>query len=814
MKETSPDEPYIDRLRSWAQSKVHGGNRSTARRATPNSNPDLLPITNNPTNRTNSTLDTSASSHNAKASDHAVLQPSSSSHVGLGLGVDANGGAGGSSFSSKDNGPHNGPGGGLPADKSPQASRKGSQLDSGPPSQNEKSEENGTDTGEDKAKEKPNVLRRFVHVFRKVIFHSWINVLLVFVPVGIAVNFVPGMSPGVIFAMNAIAIIPLAGLLSHATETVAHRFGDAIGALMNITFGNAVELIIFIALVKDEIRIVQASLLGSILANLLLILGMCFVLGGLRFREQIYNSTVTQMSACLLSLSVISLVLPTAFHASFSDNDKADEQSLIISRGTSVVLLLVYIIYLVFQLKSHAYMYESTPQDVIDAESTPGPAVAWFDSSSSDDSSSSSSDSDSSGQSRDTVSKRVKRMVRHGRRRKSSVASMDTVETAQTGPLRSTPSLGTTVSPTNEDGPPGEHQARPGVFGRTISFEGDESAIEDDRSHRRYRRKHHKRSKRDRKHHKKYRSHTHGTNSPAEETIDESPENVEKTTSTPGEPRRVDFALDTVPGNAEGTAGEPALVRRPFDALLSLKPTAKSLAPTVFTQQTNQAGMPAATTGPIPRVRYGIRRTNSLPGRLNTELRPPGAMLPSQIPARAMPAIAVAEEAAEDPYADDLSRTSAVILLLASTGLVALCAEFMVDSINGLVETSTISEAFIGLIVLPIVGNAAEHVTAITVAMKNKMDLAIGVAVGSSIQIALFITPLTVILGWIMQKEMTLYFTLFETVCLFVSAFIANFLVLDGRSNYLEGALLCTTYVIIALAAFFYPNAKDASVWG
>lgn len=697
----------------------------------------------------------------------------------------------------------------MSADPSPQASRKGSQLDSGPPSQNEKSE---PDQG--KGKDKPNVFRRFALVFRKVIFHSWINLLLVFVPVGIAVNFVPGMSPGVIFAMNAIAIVPLAGLLSHATETVAHRFGDAIGALMNVTFGNAVELIIFIiALVKDEIRIVQASLLGSILANLLLILGMCFVLGGLRFREQIYNSTVTQMSACLLSLSVISLVLPTAFHASFSNNDKADQQSLIISRGTSVVLLLVYIIYLVFQLKSHAYMYESTPQDVIDAESTPGPAVAWFDSSSSDSSSSSSSDSDSSGHSRDTVSKRVKRMVRHGRRRKSSVASVDTVETVQTSALRSSPSLGTTISPTNEDGPTGEPQARPGVFGRTISFEGDESAIEDEISSRRYRKKH-KRSKRDRKYRKKHRSHTHGTNSPTEETIDESPENAERPTATVGEPRRVDFALDAVPGNGEGAAGEGGVVRRPFNPLLSLKPAAKSLTPTVFTHQANQNGVPAAATGPIPRVRYGIRRTNSLPGRLNNEIRPPGAMLPSQIPARALPTLVAAEEAAEDPYADDLSRTSAVILLLCSTGLVALCAEFMVDSINGLVETSTISEAFIGLIVLPIVGNAAEHVTAITVAMKNKMDLAIGVAVGSSIQIALFITPLTVILGWIMQKEMTLYFTLFETVCLFVSAFIANFLVLDGRSNYLEGALLCTTYVIIALAAFFYPNAEDASVWG
>jgi Ca2+:H+ antiporter len=475
------------------------------------------------------------------------------------------------------------------------------------------------------------------------------------------------------------------------------------------------------------------------------------------------------------------------------------------------VLLLVYVIYLVFQLKSHAYMYESTPQEVIDAESTPGPAVAWFDSSSSDDSSSSSSDSDSSGHSRDTVSKRVKRMVRHGRRRKSSVASMDTVETSHTGTLRSSPSLGTTINPTNEDGPPGEHQARPGIFYRAISFEGDESAIEDERSSRRHRKKH-QRSKR--RYRKKHRSYTHGTNSPTEETIDEGPENVERTTATGGEPRRVDFALDAVAGNGEGAGGEAAWVRRPFNPLLSLKPAAKSLAPTVFTQQANQNVMPAAATGPIPRVRYGIRRTNSLPGRLNTEIRPPGAMLPAQIPARALPVTVAADEAAGDPFAEDLSRTSAVILLLISTGLVALCAEFMVDSINGLVESSTISEAFIGLIVLPIVGNAAEHVTAITVAMKNKMDLAIGVAVGSSIQIALFITPLTVILGWIMQKEMTLYFTLFETVCLFVSAFIANFLVLDGRSNYLEGALLCTTYVIIALAAFFYPNAEDASVWG
>lgn len=154
--------------------------------------------------------------------------------------------------------------------------------------------------------------KRFVIHTKDALCHSWVNVLLLFVPVGIAAE-AAGLSPTIIFALNAIAIVPLAGLLSHATESVASRLGDTIGALLNVTFGNAVELIIFIiALVKNEIRIVQASLLGSILANLLLILGMAFLFGGLRFREQIYNSTVTQMSACLLSLSVMSLLLPVS----------------------------------------------------------------------------------------------------------------------------------------------------------------------------------------------------------------------------------------------------------------------------------------------------------------------------------------------------------------------------------------------------------------------------------------------------------------------------------------------------------------------
>ncbi|KAI9680945.1 MAG: hypothetical protein M1829_001025 [Trizodia sp. TS-e1964] len=169
------------------------------------------------------------------------------------------------------------------------------------------------------------------------------------------------------------------------------------------------------------------------------------------------------------------------------------------------------------------------------------------------------------------------------------------------------------------------------------------------------------------------------------------------------------------------------------------------------------------------------------------------------------------ESANQEKY---LSLTSAVILLLCSTALVALCAEFLVGSINDLISTGGVSEAFIGLIVLPIVGNAAEHVTAVVMAHKNKVDLALNVALGSSIQIALFVTPIVILLGWALQKDMTLYFSLFETVSLFAATFIVNFLVLDGRSNYLEGVLLCAAYVIIAVAAFFYPDSSEQASAG
>ena len=144
-----------------------------------------------------------------------------------------------------------------------------------------------------------------------------------------------------------------------------------------------------------------------------------------------------------------------------------------------------------------------------------------------------------------------------------------------------------------------------------------------------------------------------------------------------------------------------------------------------------------------------------------------------------------------------LNPISATVALIVVTVLVSVCADYLVGSIDELVQKTGMSRTFIGLVLIPIVGNAAEHVTAVVVAWKDKMDLAIGVAVGSSLQIALFVTPFLVILGWIMRVPMTLHFQTFETVAFFISGLVVIFLIQDGKSNYLEGGLCLGMYVLL-----------------
>ncbi|RVX67616.1 hypothetical protein B0A52_08145 [Exophiala mesophila] len=409
------------------------------------------------------------------------------------------------------------------------------------------------------------------------LFNSWINVLLIASPVGIAVHYA-GVNEVAVFVINFIAIIPLAAMLSYATEEIALRTGEVLGGLLNASFGNAVELIVsIIALAKDQVLIVQTSLIGSMLSNLLLVLGMCFFFGGINRMEQAFNMTVAQTAASLLFLAVSSLIIPTAFEQWARTGDNSNTETATtenpkpgvanISRATAILLLLVYGCYLFFQLKSHSTMYN--------APSAKNPT-------------------------RDVGSKLKNAMI-PDRLRSKEIASRDEAST----------------------------------------------------------------------------------------TSDK------------------------------------------------------------------------------------------------------------------------AEDEAEEPQ---LSIFVAVLTLAISTVLVALNAEYLVDSINAITCGGGISKNFVGLILLPIVGNAAEHATAVTVAVKDKMDLAIGVAVGSSMQIALLVLPFVVVLGWIMGKDdMTLFFDGFQIAVLFVAVLLVNYLIQDGKSHWLEGILLMILYIIIAVAAWFYPTAPGLS---
>lgn len=144
-------------------------------------------------------------------------------------------------------------------------------------------------------------------------------------------------------------------------------------------------------------------------------------------------------------------------------------------------------------------------------------------------------------------------------------------------------------------------------------------------------------------------------------------------------------------------------------------------------------------------------------------------------------------------------------VLLGATLLVAVESELLVDSLEVATSQLGLTQLFTGVILVPIIGNAAEHATAVTVAMKNKMDLSVAVAVGSSLQIALFVAPVLVLAGWLMGQPMDLNFKPFELVAVVVAVLIANSISSDGRSNWLEGTLLLAAYTVLGLAFYFHP---------
>jgi Ca2+:H+ antiporter len=198
---------------------------------------------------------------------------------------------------------------------------------------------------------------------------SW---LLLFVPIAIGIEHLAPERHLLVFLASALAILPLAGWMGRATEQLAERTGEGVGGLLNATFGNAAELIIALAALRAGLHdVVKASIAGSIIGNILLVLGAAMLAGGVRHPEQRFNAAGARSQATMLTLAAIALILPAAYRAAVGAETAAGLGPL--SVWIAVVLLFVYVLNLVFALVTHSSLFAGShlPEEGGEAHATP-----------------------------------------------------------------------------------------------------------------------------------------------------------------------------------------------------------------------------------------------------------------------------------------------------------------------------------------------------------------------------------------------------------------------------------------------------------
>jgi Ca2+:H+ antiporter len=201
------------------------------------------------------------------------------------------------------------------------------------------------------------------------IFSSWLDLFLLFVPVTVVLELLKA-DPLIIFITSGLAIVPLAGLLGRATEHITTHVGAGVGSLLNASLGNAAELIIALAALREGLHdVVKASLTGSILGNILLVLGVSMVAGGMKYERQTFNRTAAGMGSSLLLLAAVGLVIPALFHFTASDRGAQVEHEL--SLDIAIVLFLIYGLSLAFSLKTHRHLFGGETHDAHDLGEEP-----------------------------------------------------------------------------------------------------------------------------------------------------------------------------------------------------------------------------------------------------------------------------------------------------------------------------------------------------------------------------------------------------------------------------------------------------------
>ncbi|TFY83290.1 hypothetical protein EWM64_g720 [Hericium alpestre] len=490
-----------------------------------------------------------------------------------------------------------------------------------------------------------------------------------------------------VFIFCTLALLPLVKLHDLATKELAMRIGGSKTGLLNASMSNTVELVVATtALRKCQLRVVQSSLIGSMLSKMLLVLGMCFFAGGLRFSEQDFDPTATGIQSSLLSISVAAVLMPAAYHFSLSGgtgsaSDEQKEDILRMSHGVALVLLSIHVAYLLFQFWSHTHLFK---------------------------------DNSKSSQPHDL------HLMRFNSR--ATLVNTKSVEKAK-------------VSPTYD-----------------LSRQPSSSSLS---------------------------SIPYEANRPYNTVSPYSSSDVSLPMSN---------SSNSNPGSSSSTLG----------FVYSKATPAPALGSTVKIVHDGRHGH----AGPATQL-----PTNTGPGYY------PGRNV--QFDEETIVDIPLGNERNEEPKEEPvqpqpkmkepkLSWPMTTALLVVVAVLVSINAEWLVESMNGL-STDTISKEWIALILLPTVSCIAECVTAINVSVKDQLTLSISVAVGSTIQTALFVIPFMIILGWIMGKPLAMLFDPFESVVLYISVNVMGYVVADGKSNWLEGAILICLYIIIAVSFWFYP---------
>ncbi|EIM90911.1 uncharacterized protein STEHIDRAFT_90828 [Stereum hirsutum FP-91666 SS1] len=479
-------------------------------------------------------------------------------------------------------------------------------------------------------------------------------------------------------------MMPLVKLHDMTTRDLAHRIGGSRTGLLNASMSNIVEIVIAAtALRKCELSVVQSTLIGSMLSKLLLVLGLCFFAGGLRFTEQAFDASATQVHSSLLSISVGAVLLPAAYHFSISggSNTASFEQRLDIlqmSHGVAIILLVIYVAYLFFQLYTHRNYFK---------------------------------DKEEKSKHHDLQAPDLKPL------KSLYMASRSTLNiAAYAGKDRSkTPAQRFPNSPGSSSS-------------RDSSPEGPKSS--------------------------RNRMHKSETNSPY----------------------AFGHSRSYILNSPEASASDISLPLTNGSTSQFIDHGRRETSPSPTSAGSSSMRYVYSKGGATPAPEHGTTAAERYVG--------PDGVVPKQ---------------------PKLAWPLTLGLLITVTVLVAVNAEWLVEAMDGL--NPMISKQWIGLILLPAISSIAECATAMNVSVKDQLTLSVSVAIGSTIQTALFVTPLMIVLGWAMSKPLALLFDPFQSVVLYISVHTMGYVVADGKSNWLEGAILICLYVVIAVCFWFYPGS-------